>query len=133
MSGTRGLPQKSHVPARRYTDPSWQDSANCRDVDDPDIFFITARYGEALEYCASCPVVDSCRDLGVDLGAGVWGGQVQTGPPKVTGGLRDLMPHGTEAGYARHRRAGEKACPDCLRALSNRQRNRDRKRQRGGR
>ena len=103
----------------------WQDSANCRNVDDPDIFFTPEQYETALQYCAFCPVVDSCRDLGVDLGAGVWGGRVQTGPPKVTGGLRVLMPHGTEAAYARHRRAGEQACRDCLRATSDRKRDRD--------
>ena len=52
---------------------TWREQAACRDhtatmfADFPD-------YGPALAICATCPVIDPCREASVNEPWGVWGG-----------------------------------------------------------
>jgi hypothetical protein len=74
-----------------------------------------ARVKAAITVCATCPVIDVCRQHVEPFG--VWAG-VDHGHdlPRPTGPGRVPTRHGTDGGYNSHRRRGEKACVDCLRA-----------------
>lgn len=113
MSAKPGVAQftTKNRPPRR--DTSWLNHAECVGVD-PELFFDPARYDQALQVCAGCPVKQQCREYGKGMGGGVWGGKVHA--HKVTGGLRVLQPCGTEAAYRRHHRAGEQPCQACQEA-----------------
>ena len=64
-----------------YTDleglAAWQTDAACRGAD-PNIFFLTKgiHAGPAKAVCATCPVIEPCRNHAVTNvePAGVWGG-----------------------------------------------------------
>jgi len=72
--------------------------------------------------CKSCPVSTQCLNAAIDNGEpdGIWGGYTtdereiirvankwpKKSPPTV-------FPHGTEAGFQRHRRAGTRPCRLC--------------------
>ena len=85
---------------------------------DPEIFFPINRNDhapEAKRICRSCPVKRECRDAARQRGEpfGVWGGETEQD--------RDVpeLPEsgcGTLAGYSRHRRQREEACPACVQA-----------------
>ena len=124
-----GVPQRSHKPARPRTDLSWQDKAACTSIDDPDIFFQPDRYPDALQWCDVCPVVTQCQQLGAGMGAGVWGGRIQTGAPKAADNRIYVQTGcGSEAGYKRHWRAGETACTACVEAANEASRKRKQRR-----
>jgi WhiB family transcriptional regulator, redox-sensing transcriptional regulator len=60
---------------------SWLESAACRGVPDPDLFFPSdhrhpAQTLEAKQVCARCPVVQPCLREALEhgIGHGVWGG-----------------------------------------------------------
>lgn len=63
--------RKSMVARRAQT---WRDDAACKGMD-PDLFFPqrgeSAR--EAKAVCATCPVIDPCREAGMNERFGVWG------------------------------------------------------------
>jgi hypothetical protein len=106
---------------------SWQEQAACRGK--PTDWWFPNVAGKhrnnrvridprALELCAVCPVRADCSAAGVGW-VGIWGGQVNTMTGYVpqdpaTGTPRSWC--GTTAGYARHRRAGERPCPACTEA-----------------
>ena len=55
----------------------WQDSAYCRDIADPEIFFPerNVKPREAKLLCAGCPVKADCLEYALLYGlSGVWGG-----------------------------------------------------------
>lgn len=115
MSAKAGVAQASHKPARTRINLSWQDDAACAD-EDPDLFSTPSLFEQALEVCAPCTVKEQCALLGVGAGRGVWGGVIQRGQSTIH--ARDFLHEGcgTTAGYTRHIKAGEDACPACLRA-----------------
>lgn len=59
--------------------PEWMDDGACRGSD-PDVFFPPKGHagaaGEARQICATCKVIDECRDYALEHGLkyGVWGG-----------------------------------------------------------
>lgn len=112
MSARPGAAQRSHKPARVRPHLGWQEHAICVDYD-PEMFFDPAREREAKSVCAGCPVQAACRDFGRSQAAGVWGGKVRNS--QRTRGVSEFLmqPHGTEAGYKRHIRAGETPCAMC--------------------
>lgn len=113
----------------RVTDCWWTHGA-CRGMD-PALFFPErgGDVGAAKAVCAECPVTGPCRDwaLAHEL-SGVWGGTDgrQRRALRTELGLRYedpsphyedpsahcavTPPHGTSAGYNRHRRLGETPC-----------------------
>jgi hypothetical protein len=78
---------------------------------------------QALAVCAGCPVKAECLQYALDnaLDHGIFGGTTSQErkkmgrPPKGRTSLA-LAGCGTAAGYRRHLRLGQQACPDCLRA-----------------
>jgi hypothetical protein len=82
------------------------------------------RYRTALALCADCRVQAECLEYAVELPlssvAGVWAGLGISGIRKERKrrGLPSVVEPGcgTNAGYARHQRAAEPPCADCLAA-----------------
>ena len=83
---------------------------------------------EALAICATCPVLAECAADDATLSASeTWGVRAQMtedqrredkrAAEKGQGRVRQ-QPHGTEARYRAHRRAGETACRPCLDAAA---------------
>lgn len=82
----------------------------------------------AVMVCGGCEVREICLAHAVEHHErhGVWGGltEEQRLPlidahrrsPVVMPGHACGLNRGTDAGYKAHRRAGERACPDCLEA-----------------
>ena len=68
------------------------------------------RVATAAAICATCPLIDACRQAADDIGAdnGVWAG---TDRDPKHGPVREQC--GSVAGRQAHRRAGEKLCDDC--------------------
>jgi hypothetical protein len=111
--------------------PEWMDEGLCAQVD-PVPFFpegqgASAYTGKKICNTAPCPVRDLCREYGIvnaDISAGVWGGlsfpQIRKERTRRGIGIEYVPTHGTTAGYAAHRRAGERACEDCLAAEARR-------------
>jgi WhiB family redox-sensing transcriptional regulator len=113
----------------------WRFDAACASVD-PDLFF--PRRGEegssqAKAVCATCPVRQDCLDAAILEGEryGIWGGlnyHERVAYRKAQGiaqrQKQSTAEHGTEAGYARHRRAGETPCGVCKSAHADYKRNR---------
>lgn len=110
------------------SDPTaWMDRALCANTD-PELFFPMDRGGyqskeHALRTCARCEVSASCLAFALEnaLDFGIYGGataeQRKTmGRPRKERTSLALAGCGTAAGYRRHRRLGQEACPDCLRA-----------------
>lgn len=99
----------------------WQDRAACRG-EDPELFFDKTRVNEAVAICRRCPVIHECGLSGKSVSDGVWGGvfrdqKAEGGPgPSMT---RDFLEeHGSEAGYARHKKRDEEPCGRCRAANS---------------
>lgn len=105
---------------------SWRDYAACLEVY-ADAFYPhkydRASCREAKAICANCPVDAECLEAAfeVDEPFGIWGGLTprerdvirrEDGRPKRQ--PIEILPHGTPAGYARHKRAGEIPCRPCI-------------------
>lgn len=74
----------------RLDPPKWHDDAACKGMSD--LFMVTdeesnplrgggrrAKIAEAKAICATCPVIDPCREEGMRAGDfGVWGGMSQS-------------------------------------------------------
>lgn len=62
----------------------WQDLAVCAETD-PDLFFPdageTQKSKKARAFCATCPVIRECAELGEQFDFGIFGGT--TGPQRV--------------------------------------------------
>ncbi len=55
---------------------SWHEQAACRGLG-PGMFYPEeerADYDTARQFCASCPVIESCAATGAHEGHGIWGG-----------------------------------------------------------
>lgn len=109
---------------------TWRDEALCAQTD-PDLWFperdgdrATNNYAAARAICARCPVRAECLEYALEqhLTDGMWGGltpyervalTVRKPAPRRE---RGTAPHGTEAAYMRHYRAGEKPCDACAAA-----------------
>lgn len=107
---------------------SWRNHAECLYVY-PDVFY-PHKYDhsscrEAKSICARCPVKTECLTAAfeIDEPFGIWGGLT----PRERDAMRradnrprrrppEIFPHGTAAGYARHKRAGEQPCRACVTA-----------------
>lgn len=105
------------------------DHAACKDHPQPDAFFPSSpgvhgrrQAEEAALVCRRCPVQRECGEHQKSTGAtaGVWGGRstVMKNAGASSGGPQHSQLHGTEAGYRRHYRRGEKACTACRAAHS---------------
>jgi Transcription factor WhiB len=92
----------------------WMRYAACANSPDPEIFFDSKRYRQAVQVCRTCPVMEQCRQARRGA-AGVWGGRV-FGGVRPRSSLRGFLldPCGTEGAYRRHIRNGQKPCPDCI-------------------
>lgn len=106
--------------------PAWQAHASCRGMmHDPAAPSFFPGRGEdtrdAKAICAGCPVQVECGDYAEAFPQyrlpGVWGGGTERSRRRALATPR--IEHGTNAGYAAHRRRGEVACDDCRRAHDN--------------
>lgn len=64
----------------------WQESANCREIENPDIFFPdrNVKPKEAKELCLGCPVKNVCLEYALLYGlSGVWGGTTDKERAKI--------------------------------------------------
>lgn len=100
-------------------DQAWRLKAACLNHPCPDWWHPkpkdTLARAAAQKVCAECPVTAECRAEAIRTGSeGIWGGQEFERPKQEHEG-RPLAPieHGTERGYAQHRRRGESACDAC--------------------
>ena len=71
------------LPRLPLSRPAWHQQAACRGVG-PEAFYppagaretaTTHPYRDARKVCATCPVVDECRQAGQSESHGLWGGQ----------------------------------------------------------
>ena len=122
--------------------PRWMDDAACRDAKQ-DLFFpeVGESADAAKRLCAECPVRAECLAWGLHEDAGIFGGMNRKAREKLAAGgwqAGDPLPpiklqafavqslrvkreagdtflacHGTEGGFAEHRRRAEKVCPVC--------------------
>ena len=75
-------------PLSTGTRDVWRDRAACKDT--PALFFAEyPDYGPALAICATCPVVEPCREDGKNEPWGIWGGTV----PEERGFLNGQRSH----------------------------------------
>jgi WhiB family transcriptional regulator, redox-sensing transcriptional regulator len=105
------------------------EGAPCTEIG-PHLFFSDnpRERARAVALCGGCHAVDWCREQGEALRAdghrlfGVWSGVdhgMAHGSPAHEGARQSETRCGTEAGYKRHLRLGEKSCEAC-REASNR-------------
>lgn len=110
------LPWELPEPPPLARPPAWTERAACREVD-PDLWFPERGDAEArkaaVRICATCPVVEPCREAGAGQ-LGIWGGQTER-ERGVQVGWR-YVPCGTTVGYRAHLRRGEQACGPCCAA-----------------
>ena len=112
--------------------PDWFKDAACRGLDTNLFFPEKGEPAQAKQVCETCPVTIECLALGIDERQGIWGNTSERERVHIRRQVRvavgrsqnaALMPapinHGTDAGYSRHRREGEKACYWCLEAHAN--------------
>ena len=111
--------------------PEWWQYAECRGLP-VDLFFDRDRTWDALKVCEECEVRQQCADAAVEeervdalvYVKGVRGGMTAEQRRKHIRSLPDWQPArqpapcGTDAGYNRHRYAGEDACAACKAAHS---------------
>ncbi len=111
-------------------DENWRDRASCRDETiGPEIFYPdkddhpTIRRAKLI--CRTCPVSTECLTAAHENGEpfGIWGGYTPEEREiiRVANKLPvrrppDIFPHGTAAGYARHRRDKSTPCRSCVTA-----------------
>jgi WhiB family redox-sensing transcriptional regulator len=106
----------------------WRTRAACRGME-TDMFFPERGDGAAVDaaktVCGTCPVAADCLDEAINLPdgwgeIGIWGGTsgrqrrilVRT-DPELRKERQVVIDHGTEAGYAAHRRRDEQPCDRC--------------------
>jgi WhiB family redox-sensing transcriptional regulator len=116
------------------TDEGWWLRAECRGLTTTqrdDLFFPACgdATAPAKAICAMCPVRAECLDYALTNGErfGIWGGLSERERRRIRRRDRATPPrieHGTIAGAAAHRRAGERPCPDCLAAAARYQQDR---------
>lgn len=111
---------------------NWRSQGKCRGMD-PQLFYPSADNSgrvrkEAREACRDCPVINQCYDYALRNEVyGYWAGlderdrkrrQLAAGvtPRKWLYDTRIFAPHGTDAAYARHKKASEIPCQACLEA-----------------
>ena len=92
---------------------------------------------EQKAICATCPVIDACREYGIDEHYGVWGGTTEQERRAMRRGLPPrrrkarVMDHGTERAYHSCRRREQGACDACTQAHLDEMNNRAIQRLRG--
>lgn len=112
----------------------WKFAGLCTTEGNPDDWFIStrdssrdsrARVRALLAICDRCPVKDACLTEAIDAkhSYGVWGGMTTEQRERLItkrkpGRQRAREQHGTEAGYAQHRRRGDQACDECMAAAN---------------
>ena len=103
-----------------YQRQPWTADAACRNK--PTDWWFPDRGGDftkAKQICATCPVKQQCLDYSLTLPAlvGIWGGLTgrERRAHKAVRTQR-LIKHGTNSGYAVHRKRGEEPCDDCKKA-----------------
>jgi WhiB family redox-sensing transcriptional regulator len=105
------------------TETNWTDAAACRGLP-PSMFILDTRkprnaaaVAKGLAVCATCTVRTECLEAGLALDEpGIWSGTTDDqrhGIPRPAGGIEHYG-CGTNAGYHRHHRDGERACQRCL-------------------
>ncbi len=114
------------------TPPAWVADGLCAQTD-PELFFSSGKGSSAAtakRICATCPVLDACREYAIALPdlEGIWGGtterqraRARVARRKATGDAaptprRALAECGTEAAARRHRRRSEPLDAACLTA-----------------
>jgi hypothetical protein len=111
---------------------TWTDAAECSKPQHAHVNFYPER-GEdarpAKDVCAVCPVINECLSYALTYRErfGIWGGLSERGrkdmyggvePARKAGGQHQPLIHGTDKGFAMHRRRGQRACVACLIAHS---------------
>lgn len=108
----------------------WLVDAACRDLH-PDLFFPAKGEptDQAKAVCAGCQVRDDCLKYAMDnnFKDGIWGGMSERQRRAYRRSYQRPVfvkpfPHGTEAGYRRHRREDSSACVACRHANAEAQR-----------
>lgn len=94
----------------------WAERALCVGDASPDDWFAdigTDGYDRAKRICAMCPVRAACTQYGesIDAKFGRFGDLVYGTNRSV-----DKIKHGSHAGWAAHKRAGQTPCAECMRA-----------------
>lgn len=120
---------------------TWRNQAACAGMN-PDLFYPErgATLAHAKAVCAGCPVAADCLDHALTNGErhGIWGGKseqergrIRRAAGSMGRSTRTPAKCGTEAGYTRHIRNGETACPACLDGKARAQRDRNARRDSG--
>ena len=114
-----------------FIDQPWADQALCAETD-PELWY-PEKGGDntrAKAICAGCFVAAECLDYALTANErfGIWGGLSERERRRLSGTTaheqRDLArkkapaPHGTEARYRAHYRAGETPCAACVEAAN---------------
>lgn len=103
---------------------TWMERAACRGRDQTMFFPLQtggANTAKALQICETCVVTDECLQhaLTAPEQYGVWGGKTEQELRQLRGQRKHRPPScGTDAGYRRHRRAGEQPCGPCIEGSS---------------
>ena len=129
---TKTVPADTETVAHpAFVDQPWADQALCAQTD-PEAFFPEkgGSTREAKAVCAACFVQAECLDWALTTNErfGIWGGLSERERRRLSGTTaheqRDLArkkapaPHGTEARYRAHYRAGETPCAACVEAAN---------------
>lgn len=75
----------------------------------------------ALSICKTCPVNTDCYNHALNRPEyfGIWGGTTEQQRRGIRNRATSTIPHGTAAGYQRHRQWGEQPCTACRTANAN--------------
>jgi WhiB family redox-sensing transcriptional regulator len=100
-------------------DRSFMTDGACRGL--PYGWMFPDHWATALErkaICATCPVVDACREYGLDEHHGVWGGltERERNDLRLSGSPSDGIKHGTLYGWRQHRAKNIVPCQACTQA-----------------
>lgn len=96
----------------------WADQARCNDH--PRVSWFpdhhdTAAIRAAKRICEACPVRQQCLEHALRVGErwGIWGGLTTDERHRDRTQLLTPIAHGTDRGYAAHRRRGDQPCKEC--------------------
>lgn len=129
----RYTPTPTTMPNLKIGEPvdmSWLDDTAACVGHDPDMFFPALGQDDrpAKAVCATCPLIDACREHGIKYErVGIWGGvgerqrkiirrERRNGAPAVNGRTVGPIEHGTALGFDKHRRMPDvhgKPCAAC--------------------
>ena len=71
--------QHTTMPTALAAEQAWKLRGSCATADQPNDWHTPHRdaIARAKSVCATCPVLDECRDAGRDEPSGIWGGMTK--------------------------------------------------------